>query len=1368
MGKKKAKNDNGTKDKDRDVVDEQKKKNYSLPVGPGVDEDQLPKVSIPKDKEAAILDVIQESKAQHKILGLVSNRLTAKKLTDMYNSLSGAGFSHDQIDKALTNTVIYGGDLIDALDWLCLYTPNDKLPTGFSQTFTEAEAKVRPKFVETVAEEAQSSSSKVQENATPEVLESKDKTAKDQSKETDMKSWILQYMEEESDDEEDFDGGGNVKEEDIDPNEQYLLATAKLMDAKEEASQAKQHGDKKTQMAASAKIRQYLQEISVLEKHPNFNPAVSIKGVKEEVKSEELLPQKEPAKDVEEEGLGFALFEQAAEKDEKPSPTKVPSRKDLDIRTFEYTRKQWTGKSPKQFLIDWCRKNLPKSKPPSFHRIDVRSNLFRCRAKIQRSKDDFLEVCSDIVCENVKEAEHVAATLALYHLCKGQRVYQLLPPPYRDVWMEWQDAETKQHQERKEEANKPRDQLVTRLLKKLKLDADSSTPSLTKEEEQTVDASEGSWEDLADDWEMTEPDLPTQTKPHQQKKKYLSEHMKREFLERTKKSNYQKLLESRTQLPVFQERGAIVDVICRNQVVVIAGETGSGKSTQIPQFILEEYLRRDSIESCNVIVTEPRRISTISLANRVSEELGEGAPGSKTSLCGYQIRFESRICDTTRLVYCTTGVLLRKMQQDATLQDVTHIVVDEVHERSMQSDFLLVILKKLLVLRPDLKVILMSATVDSHKFSSYFQHCPVLHIPGRTFPVEVLYLEDVIEKSGYVLEEDSKYALKNQENEEHAVLSVTEHGGNTSKMDVYWTKDDPSAGDVSGLDPSVYSLKTRKAVSLMNPERINMELIVDLIHFVESSADFCGLDGAVLIFLPGLLDIQECYDSLMTDKTFSDESRYWIVPLHSVLTSKDQSKAFSIPPKGIRKVVIATNIAETGITIPDVVFVIDSGKVKENRYIESKQMSSLEEVYISQASAKQRQGRAGRVRPGVCFRLFTRHKYDSMKSYSTPEILRVPLEELCLHILKTEQGDPTTFLSQALDPPKAQSVTKAMCLLREVGACTGQPAALTPLGHHLATLPVSVRIGKMLLYGAMLGCLEPISVIAAALTSKPPFVAPFNQREQANLAKQALAVAASDHLTICKAYYGWKDAQTRGRQAESSYCQKHYLKRQSLIEMENVKEDLTKLIQKIGFDKERVTQVTSQVNTSKAKKDEVLEISKTPSSDASYSFNMKQISLVKAVLAAGLYPNVAQISYEPPVDAVANPSRTVCTGTTPQGTLHAHPSSVNRFLEANGWLVYHEKVKLSKVYMRDSTLITPYPILLFGGDITVQHTQQLITVEDWIQFKSFAKTAVIFKELRTLIDTLLKDKLENPGLDFKDNPAISILIDLITSERFKS
>ncbi|XP_034047813.1 ATP-dependent RNA helicase DHX29 [Thalassophryne amazonica] len=1294
----------------------------------GVCDKSVLKVIIQPDLEKKIIKLINDFRQGNGDRGPVSGRLTSKKLLDLYTALEKFNFKREHIEEAMKSSVLFGGDLHSALDWLCLNLRDEELPEGFSQQMQEEIQRSRPKY-QPPAQQAPAAPTTVSANNTGRgtaKMKEKDEAAS-------MKDWILRYAEQSSEEEEEEEVSDKTlrnqeQEEKFDPNDRYLVLTAHLYDVKEMAAAAKTKGDKMGQRTAQDRIRVIQQEMKPLESHPMFNPALKVVDAPQREKK--ILPPSEDKED-----LGFNLFEQVA-----PVEKVVKKNEPKDIRNFDYTVRSWTGKSPKQFLIDWVRKNLPKSPPPAFHKVAA-GRYWKCRVRVQRG-DDILEVCPTILTEDSMQAQHLAATLALYNLVKGQSVHQLLPPTYRDVWLEWRDSEQLQQEEKRTAANKPRDQFISRLLMRLKQQQtqspgeESGFPTYLGMDKAGSEELEESWENL-DIGEGREVFLDQGVKTGRKGEAGALE-ASRELLLKLRKSPLAcRLQAEREQLPVFQHRWHILEALQRHPVVVVAGETGSGKSTQIPQFLLKDLLMgSEAAQPCNIVVTQPRRISAMSLACRVSQELGcEDGPGSKSSLCGYQIRMENQSGAWTRLLYCTTGVLLRKLQHDKQLSTLTHVIVDEVHERSVQSDFLLTILKDVVMRRSDLRLVLMSATVDCDKFSNYFNHCPVVTIPGRTFPVEVFHLEDIVEETGYILEKDSEYSQKILEEEEEVNISVTQKGGKTLQHQEVIVRD--SAGWDLGPDLDHFSSRTRQVLQYMNPNKINMDLLLDLIDYLDKSPQFAVMDGAVLVFLPGLAHIQQLYNMLSSDKRFRDKNRYRIVALHSTLSSKDQAAAFTVPPTGVRKIVLSTNIAETGVTIPDVVFVIDTGKTKENKYHESSQMSSLVETFVSKASALQRQGRAGRVQNGFCFRLYPQFRFDSFMDYSVPEILRVPLEELCLHIMKCQYGSPEDFLSRALDPPQPQSVSNAVNLLRKIGACHPNSHLLTPLGHHLASLPVNVKIGKMLIYGAILGCLDSITTIAAAITEKSPFFTPMNRKEEANLAKAAVAVANSDHLTLYNAYLGWKNAQTQGPKAETSYCRKHFLSCTALITIENVKHELMKMMEQAGFWSPRSS--TPQVAT----------------------LSKQQMCVLNAALTAGLYDSVGRVLFTPSVDVL---ERVACTVETPQGKAQVHPSSVNRNLQTHGWLLYQEKVKYMKIYLRDTTLISPFPMLLFGGDIDVQHRERLITVDGWIHFQAPVRIGVIFKHLRKLMDCLLEKKLENPRINLEGEKTIQMILELIRSE----
>jgi ATP-dependent RNA helicase DHX29 len=339
----------------------------------------------------------------------------------------------------------------------------------------------------------------------------------------------------------------------------------------------------------------------------------------------------------------------------------------------------------------------------------------------------------------------------------------------------------------------------------------------------------------------------------------------------------------------------------------------SGKSTQVPSFILEDQLSRG--KPCRIYCTEPRRISAISLARRVSEELGERKNdlGTSRSLVGYAIRLESNTSKETRLVYATTGIVMRMLEGSNDLKDITHIILDEVHERTIDSDFLLIVLKKLMARRRDLKVVLMSATVDAERFSRYLDGAPVLTVPGRTYPVQIKYLEDAVELTGFSL--DNGYVEKFTDLDDD--MDINE----TPPNDL--TKTDNTKA-LRG-----YSAKTRNTIAQIDEYRIEFELVTQLLVKIATDDGLGLFSKAILVFLPGIGEIRQLNDILVGHPVFS--SNWYVYPLHSTIASEDQEAAFLVPPPGTRKIVLATNIAETGITIPDVTCVIDTGKHREMR-----------------------------------------------------------------------------------------------------------------------------------------------------------------------------------------------------------------------------------------------------------------------------------------------------------------------------------------------------------------------------------------------------------------------------------------------------
>ncbi len=365
-----------------------------------------------------------------------------------------------------------------------------------------------------------------------------------------------------------------------------------------------------------------------------------------------------------------------------------------------------------------------------------------------------------------------------------------------------------------------------------------------------------------------------------------------------------------------------------------------------------------------------------------------------------------------------------------------------------------------------------SATVDADRFSSYFNDSPILTVPGRTFPVQTRYLEDAIELTHYNVTNDMSRVSQISDDDEVEDGAVNKTGIPTK---------------LPG-----YSVATRNALSGYDEYAIDYDLIICLIELVSSQPEFSRFSAAILVFLPGIAEIRQLNDLLVGHPSF--DHNWFIYPLHSTISSEDQQAAFLIPPPGVRKIVLATNIAETGVTIPDITCVIDTGKHKEMRFDERRQLSRLTQSFISRANAKQRRGRAGRVQEGLAFHLFTKYRHDNlMNDQQTPEMLRLSLQDLVMRTKICKLGDIESTLSQALDPPSSKNIRRSIDALIEVDALTpGED--LTPLGRQIAKLPLDAHLGKLVLLACTFACVDVAVSIAAILSSKSPFVTPFGAK----------------------------------------------------------------------------------------------------------------------------------------------------------------------------------------------------------------------------------------------------------------------------------
>nr|XP_013002387.2 probable ATP-dependent RNA helicase DHX34 isoform X2 [Cavia porcellus] len=543
-----------------------------------------------------------------------------------------------------------------------------------------------------------------------------------------------------------------------------------------------------------------------------------------------------------------------------------------------------------------------------------------------------------------------------------------------------------------------------------------------------------------------------------------------------------KLQRDRAALPIAQYRKCILQTLKQHQVVVVAGDTGCGKSTQVPQYLLAAGFS-------HVACTQPRRIACISLAKRVGFE----SLSQYGSQVGYQIRFESTRSAATKIVFLTVGLLLRQIQREPSLPQYKVLIVDEVHERQLHNDFLLGVLQHLLPTRPDLKVVLMSATINIMLFSSYFGNAPVVQVPGRLFPITVIY----------------------QPQEAEQTASKSER-----------------------LDPRPF-LRVLEAIDNKYPAEER---------------------GDLLVFLSGMAEIGAVLEAA---QTYASHTQRWVVlPLHSALSVADQDKVFDVAPPGVRKCILSTNIAETSVTIDGIRFVVDSGKVKEMSYDPQAKLQRLQEFWISQASAEQRKGRAGRTGPGVCYRLYAESDYDAFTPYPVPEIRRVALDALVLQMKSMSVGDPRTF--PFIEPPPPASLETAIQYLQEQGALDASEA-LTPIGCLLAQLPVDVVIGKMLILGSMFSLAEPVLTIAAALSVQSPFPRSAQSSLECAAARQPLDSDQGDPFTLFNVFNAWVQVKAERSQNSRKWCRRRGVEEHRLYEMANLRRQFKDLLEDHGL-----------------------------------------------------------------------------------------------------------------------------------------------------------------------------------------------------------
>ena len=619
-----------------------------------------------------------------------------------------------------------------------------------------------------------------------------------------------------------------------------------------------------------------------------------------------------------------------------------------------------------------------------------------------------------------------------------------------------------------------------------------------------------------------------------------------------KKTN-KSMIEQRESLPIFQYKEELREAFATNQVLVVIGETGSGKTTQMTQYLAEMGYARAGRIGC----TQPRRVAAMSVAKRVAEEFGCRL-GQEV---GYAIRFEDCTSPATIIKYMTDGMLLRESLLDPNLGAYSVIILDEAHERSIHTDVLFGLLKEAVKRRSDLKLVVTSATLEADKFSDFFFSCPIFRIPGRTFPVEILYAREA--------EDDYLDA---------ALITVMQ------------------------------------------------------IHLTEPAGD-------ILVFLTGQEEIDTSCEILYERmKALGPKvPELIILPVYSALPSEMQSRIFDPAPPGARKVILATNIAETSLTIDGIFYVVDPGFVKQNVYDAQRGMDALVVVPISQAAANQRSGRAGRTGPGKCYRLYTSGAYmNEMLPAPVPEIQRTNLGNTVLTLKAMGINNLLEF--DFMDPPPAATLISALQSLHALGALDDE-GLLTRVGRKMAEFPLEPQLSKMLLASVEYGCSDELLTIVSMLSVQTVFYRPRDKANEADQRKAKFHQPEGDHLTYLAVYDAWKR-----NQCSNSWCHDNYIQARSLRRAQDVRRQLVCIMDRYQLDIVSCGRATSKILKS---------------------------------IASGYFANTAR---KDPQEGY----RTLVDGTT----VFVHPGSA-LFKNKPDFVIYHELVQTTRDYMRDVIAVDP-------------------------------------------------------------------------------
>ncbi|TGO53791.1 hypothetical protein BOTNAR_0286g00070 [Botryotinia narcissicola] len=775
-------------------------------------------------------------------------------------------------------------------------------------------------------------------------------------------------------------------------------------------------------------------------------------------------------------------------------------------------------------------------------------------------------------------------------------------------------------------------------------------------------------------------------------------------------------------LPLNQNSSKVLNHIENNQFSILIGKTGSGKTTQLSQIILDEYIRTKRGGECRVICTQPRRIAAKLVAVRVAEERGQML-GDQV---GYKVGFDTELPNPRgSITYCTTGIILQQLihHSDTLLHEISHLIIDEVHERDLDIDFLLTMVKKLVKERieagkPTPKVCLMSATADAEMLQKYFAFksetreitCPVLHVEGRAFPVEKYFLEDIMDifrekyPTGHVIwdlldSSRNKAYLKSEERIKKTDLSM-DIENEQPKSVIKWDSHDD--------DPDTL----QKQIAM---DTLEGQVPVDLAAIVIAHIATTTEDGAILLFLPGIRSINIIEKNLKTQDhfniNFDDENKIKILKLHYSTADRHQEVFEPVSP-GCRKIILATNVAETSITIDDIQYVVDTGKHKEDNFHQMLRIWSLSCKWVSKSSVKQRAGRAGRVQNGNYYGLFSKRRYDSLRMTPRPGMSRVDLQSTCLAVKTLGYNEPIQdFLASAPEPPSPKAIQSSIAGLQTLGALT-PTETITPLGRIIAMLPLRPTLSKMVILGIIFRCLDPM-IILTAFDNTILHVRPLDMEEESDAAMRGFARSSkSDHVAMLNAFRALHQLEeVDGREVMTSFAHQKFL---SVASYDTVKRNIGLIQQALRRNGLVLNQETQGVaGLGEKYGGEIL------------NENSDQDELIRALLVQGLYPHIGTWNnHETKYQIVANE----------KVLIDVHPSSINHpwkrpnlkvegiasSSKGNAQLLSFDKLTLlnnKKLIMQRTTAITPFMVSLFGGTLnrTADNADQ-VEVDKWLPF----------------------------------------------------